>query len=58
MKAFVALEHWILIAVWRMPTNGELYAAPGLDYLLPENQHKPRQPKPGPFGNSKHSASP
>jgi len=34
MKALVALEHSILIAVWHMLTNGELYADPGPDYFL------------------------
>lgn len=33
MKAFVALEHSILVAVWNMLTNGEFYRDPGADYF-------------------------
>lgn len=33
MKALVAVEHAILIAVWNMLTTGELYKDPGPDYF-------------------------
>lgn len=33
MKALVALEHSILVAVWNMLTNGEFYRDPGADYF-------------------------
>jgi transposase len=33
MKALVAVEHSILIAVWHMLTNGEIYTDPGADYF-------------------------
>jgi transposase len=32
MKALVAVEHSILVAVWNMLTNGEFYRDPGVDY--------------------------
>jgi transposase len=32
IKAVVAIEHTILIAVWHMLTNGEAYLDPGVDY--------------------------
>ncbi len=32
IKAVVAIEHTILIAVWHMLTNGETYLDPGADY--------------------------
>ena len=32
IKAVVAIEHTILIAVWHMLTNGEIYIDPGPDY--------------------------
>lgn len=33
MKAIVALEHAMLIAIWNMITNGEFYNDPGADYV-------------------------
>ena len=33
VKALVALEHSILVAVWNMLTNGEFYRDPGADYF-------------------------
>lgn len=33
MKALVAVEHAILIAVWNMLSTGELYNDPGPDYF-------------------------
>lgn len=32
IKAIVAIEHTILIAVWHILTNGEIYIDPGADY--------------------------
>jgi transposase len=40
MKALVALEHSMLIAIWHLLTNGELYADPGPDYFA---RRKPLQ---------------
>ncbi len=33
MKAIVAVEHAMLIAIWNMPTNGDFYRDPGADYF-------------------------
>jgi transposase len=33
MKALVAVEHSILVAVWNMLTNGDFYRDPGADYF-------------------------
>lgn len=33
MKALVAVEHAMLLAVWNMLTNGEFYRDPGADYF-------------------------
>ncbi|MDQ6739872.1 MAG: IS110 family transposase [Actinomycetota bacterium] len=33
MKALVAVEHSVLIAIWHMLTNGEFYTDPGPDYF-------------------------
>jgi transposase len=32
MKAIVAVEHAMLVAIWNMLTNGEFYRDPGADY--------------------------
>lgn len=42
MKAIVALEHTMLIAIWNMITNGEFYDDPGADYYT---RRKPEQTK-------------
>lgn len=34
MRALVAVEHTIIVAVWHMLTNGEVYIDPGPDYIL------------------------
>lgn len=40
MKAIVAVEHAMLIAIWHMITNGEFYSDPGGDYYT---RRKPEQ---------------
>ena len=40
MKAIVALEHAMLIALWNMLTNGELYEDPGDDFYTRLNPDK------------------
>ncbi len=34
MKALVAVEHSVLVAIWNMTRTGELYNDPGADYHL------------------------
>ena len=40
IKAIVALEHAMLIAVWHMLTNGEFYNEPGGDYFTRRDPEK------------------
>jgi hypothetical protein len=40
IKAVVAIEHTILIAVWHMLRNGEAYADPGADYYTKMDPQK------------------
>ncbi|MGH7745133.1 MAG: IS110 family transposase [Acidimicrobiales bacterium] len=40
VKAIVAVEHAILIAIWNMLTTGELYADPGSDFYTRLNPDK------------------
>jgi transposase len=42
MKALVAIEHAMLIAIWNMITNGEIYTDPGHDYY---QRHQPDKTK-------------
>ena len=53
MKAIVAIEHAMLIAIWHMLTNGDLYRDPGADYFN-RTPPRPRQ-DPGHSTNSKPS---
>jgi Transposase and inactivated derivatives len=43
MKAIVAVEHAILIAVWNMITTDTTYHDPGADYFIRRNPAKARQ---------------
>jgi len=43
VKAIVAVEHAILIAIWNMITNGALYDDPGGDFYTRRNPDKTRQ---------------
>jgi transposase len=43
VKAIVAVEHAILIAIWNMITNGAFYDDPGSDFYLRRNPGKTRQ---------------
>jgi transposase len=43
MKAIVAVEHAILIAVWNMITTETTYQDPGADYFIRRNPAKARQ---------------
>lgn len=43
MKAIVAVEHAILIAVWNMITTQTTYQDPGADYFIRRNPAKARQ---------------
>jgi hypothetical protein len=40
LKAIVALEHAMLIAIWNMLTTGELYSDPGGDFYARLNPDK------------------
>lgn len=42
MKALVAVEHSMLLAVWNMLTNGDLYRDPGADYFTRRTPTKTR----------------
>jgi transposase len=43
VKAIVAVEHAILIAIWNMITSGALYDDPGADFYTRRNPDKTRQ---------------
>lgn len=43
MKAIVAVEHAILIAIWNMATTGAEYDDPGADYFTPRDPDRTRQ---------------
>jgi transposase len=43
VKAIVAVEHAILIAIWNMITNGAFYDDLGSDFYLRRNPAKTRQ---------------
>jgi transposase len=43
MKAIVAVEHAILIAIWNMLTTGELYSEPGRDFYINRNPDRAKQ---------------
>jgi transposase len=43
VKAIVAVEHAILIAIWNMITNGAFYDDPGSDFYTRRNPGKTRQ---------------
>ncbi|MET4147683.1 hypothetical protein ABIB45_004627, partial [Arthrobacter sp. UYCo732] len=55
MKALVAVEHAILIAVWNMLTTGENYNDPGPDFFA---RLQPAKTRAGPSTNSKPWATP
>ncbi len=40
IKALVAVEHAMLIAIWHMLTNGVAYADPGGDFYTSRNPDK------------------
>lgn len=42
IKAVVAIEHTILIAVWHMLRNGEVYTDPGADYYTRQDPQRAR----------------
>jgi Transposase and inactivated derivatives len=43
MKAIVAVEHAILVAIWNMLTTGEFYQDPGGDFYVRRNPDKAKQ---------------
>jgi transposase len=43
MKAIVAVEHAILIAIWNMATTGALYDDPGSDFYTRRNPDKTKR---------------
>ena len=43
MKAIVAVEHAILIAIWNMATTGAEYDDPGSDYFTRRDPRRARQ---------------
>ena len=43
IKAIVAVEHAMLIAIWNMITNGEFYGEPGGDFYNKRNPDKTKQ---------------
>ena len=43
IKAIVAVEHAILIAIWHMLTNGELYNDPGVDFYTRRNPDRAKR---------------
>lgn len=43
IKAIVAVEHAMLIAIWNMITNGAFYGEPGGDFYLKRNPDKAKQ---------------
>ncbi|HVA42924.1 MAG TPA: IS110 family transposase [Acidimicrobiales bacterium] len=43
MKAIVAVEHAILIAIWNMLTTGEPYSEPGGDFYINRNPDRAKQ---------------
>lgn len=42
VKAIVALEHAMLIAIWNMLTTGAFYSDPGDDFYVRRNPERPR----------------
>ena len=51
LKANVAIQHSMLLAIWHMGTTGELYNDPGGDYFT--RLHRPTAPKSEQSTNSK-----
>jgi hypothetical protein len=43
MKAIVAVEHAILIAIWNMANTGAVYDDPGPDYFTRRNPERARR---------------
>lgn len=43
MKALVAVEHTIIVAVWHMLSKGEVYIDPGPDYFTKQNPERARK---------------
>ncbi len=43
MKALVAVEHAVLVAIWNMTRTGELYADPGPDYYTRLNPERAKR---------------
>jgi transposase len=43
MKALVAIEHAMLIAVWNMLQTGEIYDEPGGDYYAKRNPERAKR---------------
>ena len=43
IKAVVAIEHTLLIAIWNMPTNGVFYDNLGADYYSRLNPERTKQ---------------
>ena len=43
VKAVVAVEHAMLIAIWHMITNGDFYSDPGGDFYTRRNPDKTKQ---------------
>ncbi len=48
VKAIVAVEHAMLIAIWNMITHGTCYREPGADFYTRLNPDKAKKPRPGP----------
>ena len=48
MKALVAVEHAMLIAIWNMLNNGALYTDPGADFYTRLNPDRGQEPRPRP----------